>query len=355
MSIKCHFDQITADCIAGWAWDPDTPQVPVVAELFDGDKKLGTIEASQHRPDLARAQFRGGACAFWFRCAPGHRINDAEKVRGVFHLLTQPLRTVELRGQRTEDGWVDFGTYPLPTLKKLGLTLETLRGRRQLGTQTRLEPPIVIQASIAPGATLDIGAFTGIFGGSLNWCEIGRYCSIAPECVIGPREHAMDWLTTSLVAEQPRTHDWHAFIDPEQADQFHADVPAFAGKTRRAIIGNDVWLGNGVFVRAGVTIGNGAVIGARSVVVSDIPPYAVAVGNPARVKRMRFPEPIVERLQKLQWWRYSLYELMDVPFDRIEAAVDAIEARIADGKVKEYRPAPYTLQRLREALGTPAK
>lgn len=57
--------------------------------------------------------------------------------------------------------------------------------------------------------------------------------------------------------------------------------------SRPVIIGDDVWIGRGVFVGAGVTIGEGAVIGANSVVTRDIPPYAVAVGAPARVIRTR--------------------------------------------------------------------
>lgn len=52
-------------------------------------------------------------------------------------------------------------------------------------------------------------------------------------------------------------------------------------------IGEDVWIGRGVFVGKGVSIGQGAVIGANSVVVKDIPPYAVAVGAPARVIKYR--------------------------------------------------------------------
>lgn len=47
-------------------------------------------------------------------------------------------------------------------------------------------------------------------------------------------------------------------------------------------IGDNVWIGGSVCVLPGVTIGEGAVIGAGSVVVSDIPPYTVAVGNPCR-------------------------------------------------------------------------
>jgi acetyltransferase-like isoleucine patch superfamily enzyme len=42
-----------------------------------------------------------------------------------------------------------------------------------------------------------------------------------------------------------------------------------------------------------VTIGDGAVIGAGSVVVADMPAYSVAVGNPARVLRKRFPDDTI--------------------------------------------------------------
>jgi acetyltransferase-like isoleucine patch superfamily enzyme len=53
------------------------------------------------------------------------------------------------------------------------------------------------------------------------------------------------------------------------------------------VIGDDVWVGRCVTVLDGVTIGHGAVIGAGSVVAHDVPPYAVAAGQPARVVRMR--------------------------------------------------------------------
>lgn len=50
-------------------------------------------------------------------------------------------------------------------------------------------------------------------------------------------------------------------------------------------VNDNVWLGGGVIVLAGVTIGQDSVIGAGAVVTRDIPPSAVAVGNPARVIR----------------------------------------------------------------------
>lgn len=74
------------------------------------------------------------------------------------------------------------------------------------------------------------------------------------------------------------------------------------GDKDQIIIGNDVWIGRGVTIMGGVKVGNGAVIGAGAVVAKDIPAYAVAVGNPARVIKYRFDEYIINDLQKIKWW-----------------------------------------------------
>ncbi len=52
-------------------------------------------------------------------------------------------------------------------------------------------------------------------------------------------------------------------------------------------IGDEAWIGTGAIILSGVTIGKGAVVGAGSVVIKDIPDNAIAVGNPARVVKMR--------------------------------------------------------------------
>ena len=75
------------------------------------------------------------------------------------------------------------------------------------------------------------------------------------------------------------------------------------------VIGHDVWIGAGTHVLSGVTVGTGAVIGAGSVVTRDVPPYAVAVGAPARVVRFRFDEDIIRRLLESQWWEWSHEEI----------------------------------------------
>jgi virginiamycin A acetyltransferase len=72
------------------------------------------------------------------------------------------------------------------------------------------------------------------------------------------------------------------------------------------VLGHDVWLGYGVTVMAGVNIGHGAIVAARSVVSSDVPPYAIAAGNPARVVRMRFSPEQIEWLLAIAWWDWPV-------------------------------------------------
>jgi acetyltransferase-like isoleucine patch superfamily enzyme len=50
-------------------------------------------------------------------------------------------------------------------------------------------------------------------------------------------------------------------------------------------IGDNAWIGDKAVILGGVSIGEGAIIGASSVVTKDIPPYSIAVGNPAKVIR----------------------------------------------------------------------
>ena len=56
------------------------------------------------------------------------------------------------------------------------------------------------------------------------------------------------------------------------------------------VIGNDVWIAREVIVLSGVTIGDGAVVGAGAVVTSDVAPYEIVGGIPARHLKWRFDE-----------------------------------------------------------------
>jgi len=64
----------------------------------------------------------------------------------------------------------------------------------------------------------------------------------------------------------------------------YLDLPDTAASI---IIEEYVWIGGQSIILPGVTIGKGAVVGAGSVVTKDIPPYTIAVGNPAKVIKKR--------------------------------------------------------------------
>jgi virginiamycin A acetyltransferase len=72
------------------------------------------------------------------------------------------------------------------------------------------------------------------------------------------------------------------------------------------VVGHDVWLGYRALVMPGVEIGHGAIVAAGSVVAADVPPYAIAGGNPARVLRMRYEEADIERLLHAAWWDWPV-------------------------------------------------
>ena len=79
----------------------------------------------------------------------------------------------------------------------------------------------------------------------------------------------------------------------------------------QVIFGHDVWIGRDVMIMGGVKIGNGAAIGARAVVAKDIPPYAIVVGNPARVIKYRFDEETIRKFLAVKWWNWDLEKIAD--------------------------------------------
>ena len=84
-----------------------------------------------------------------------------------------------------------------------------------------------------------------------------------------------------------------------------SDMP-FKGNT---VIGNDVWIGQNAVILPGVRIGDGAIIGANSVVGSDVDPYTIVVGNPAKVLRKRFDDELIDLMLRLKWWDKGIDEI----------------------------------------------
>lgn len=126
----------------------------------------------------------------------------------------------------------------------------------------------------------------------ISSCDIGKFCAIAPHCIVGPLSHPADRVSTHPAFYLRAERFAYRFVD-ESADP-SAD--------QRTHIGNDVWLGAQVFVKRGVRIGDGAIVGAGAVVTRDVPDYGIVAGVPARLIRSRFDEKTAQRLRATRWW-----------------------------------------------------
>lgn len=79
------------------------------------------------------------------------------------------------------------------------------------------------------------------------------------------------------------------------------------------IIEDGVWIGSGTVILSNSKICEGSVIGAMSLVVNYIPPYCIAVGNPAKKIRKRFNESnqLKELISNVKS-KYSFQEINDI-------------------------------------------
>lgn len=133
---------------------------------------------------------------------------------------------------------------------------------------------------------------------------IGKFCSIAAgvKFIMGPANHRISSVTT---------YPFQVFggVWAEKAPPHLSQLP-FKGDT---VVGSDVWIGRESVIMPGVKIGDGAIIAAYSVVAKDIPPYAVAGGNPARVIKKRFEDDeLIHLLLRLRWWDLPGEELSEL-------------------------------------------
>jgi acetyltransferase-like isoleucine patch superfamily enzyme len=224
-----------------------------------------------------------------------------------------------------------------------GLLLDGLAKCHRLSPLSQIEGPTAIQSRVPTGARLVIGAFCNLSGGSVNHLLAGRYCSVATGVTIGAHEHPTDWVTTSRIAYFPQVNGWDRLTLGEDAADLPLRTPLFRTPCPVTTLGHDVWIGQGAWLKAGVTVGTGAIIGARATVVKDVPPYAIVVGTPARVVRLRFPDAVIERLLASAWWRFALLDMFDAPFDQIEKALDIIEQKVSSGQVQPFVAPVFTV------------
>lgn len=127
---------------------------------------------------------------------------------------------------------------------------------------------------------------------------IGKFCQIAAgvEFVMNGANHQMNAIST---------FPFYTLEGWEMEPPAISDLP-LKGDT---VIGNDVWIGQNAVILPGVHIGDGAIIGANSVVGSDVAPYTIMIGNPAKPLRKRFDDELIDLLESFCWWDKSIEEI----------------------------------------------
>jgi acetyltransferase-like isoleucine patch superfamily enzyme len=115
---------------------------------------------------------------------------------------------------------------------------------------------------ISIGNNVGIGANITIHAVDGNRIEIGDNVIIAPYTYIGATMYHTDRIDIPITLQGPRP----------------------LGGVR---VEENAWLGANVIIFDGITIGRDAIVGAGAVVTHDVPPFAIALGVPAKVVRMR--------------------------------------------------------------------
>lgn len=164
--------------------------------------------------------------------------------------------------------------YSLKGIKIMGLvkiqpgtflSLGFLNGRKgQINIQTRCE--------LAKGVILKA------YGGEISIGEhtfLGEYVVIYGHGGVKIGSNSLIAMHTTIVSSN------HSIPPKAEKIRAHGDV------LLPVTIGHDVWIGAGCKILGGVNIGDGCVVGAGAIVNRDLPPYAIAVGAPAKVIKYR--------------------------------------------------------------------
>ena len=149
---------------------------------------------------------------------------------------------------------------------------------------------------------------------------IGKFCALARgvKFIMNGANHKLSGISTYPF--QIFGNGWEKVM-PQPGD-----LP-YKGDT---IVGNDVWLGYDTLVMPGITIGNGAIVASRSVVTSDVPPYTLVGGNPAKPLKQRFSLDVIDALQSIAWWDWPIEKIARHLPVIVSADVDALRACAVD-------------------------
>jgi acetyltransferase-like isoleucine patch superfamily enzyme len=203
--------------------------------------------------------------------------------------------------------------------------VEAGRRPRTMDDVPHLAAPLGVDATIdAPQpSTVSIGRHTFVRESSIirafayTEITIGAFCSISWDVLISNHGNSgtrlvdaagrpvPTRLTRLSGGHHPETATTFPLLEAVRPDPGVPPIDVERSRYSKPLrIGSDVWIGVGAKVLGGVTIGHGAVVGAGAVVVTDVPPYAVVLGNPATVLRYRFSPAVIEQLLRIAWWEW---------------------------------------------------
>lgn len=203
----------------------------------------------------------------------------------------------------------------------MGIAGGRIAGTAGVASSAQLEEPVDIADHVTVYGNTSIGKFTYINVGSVIFSNvsIGRFCSVGRNVEVGLARHPVSYLST---------HPFQIAKSLFQRLPEYSKIKTIPWKFHeKTTIGNDVWIGAKACINSGVTIGDGCIIAAGAVVTTDVPPYSIFGGVPAKKIGGRFPEDIVDRLLVSKWWDRPLADLESLPFNDIVKCLEILEGK----------------------------
>ena len=154
-------------------------------------------------------------------------------------------------------------------------------------------------------------------------CIVGKYCSIGDRVMIIAGNHP----TSKFVSTHPAFYSTDYVFSFVQKQKFLEHTFCVTERNIKVEIGNDVWIGSDARILEGVHIGNGAIVAAGALVASDVEPYSVVGGVPAREIKKRFTPKQIEVINDSCWWDYKSEFVQSISdsFENIEEFLAEIQ------------------------------
>ena len=156
---------------------------------------------------------------------------------------------------------------------------------------------IINRRSFVNDSQIGMYSYAGI-NLTMNWTKLGRFCSLGRNVDIGGFNHDYHKVTTMPQFRWNQMANGGGKI-PDVMNHDYCEI------------GNDVWIAAGAQVLHKAKIGDGAIVGGGAVVTHDVPPYAIAVGIPAKIIGFRFEQKFIDELLDIQWWSWPLPVILE--------------------------------------------